>query len=74
VQVHREEHDALQFWLALLGAVRQATGADSGAELPAATPDLNAPAMVDRVLSELPDARDGRWPWPSLTGWSCRSR
>ncbi|HEV2253972.1 MAG TPA: LuxR C-terminal-related transcriptional regulator, partial [Streptosporangiaceae bacterium] len=29
----------------------------SGAELPAATPDFNAPAMVDRVLSELADAR-----------------
>ena len=38
-------------------AVRHVTGANSGAELPAATPDFNAPAMVDRVLSELADAR-----------------
>jgi LuxR family maltose regulon positive regulatory protein len=59
VQVHRGQHDAQQFWLALLGAVRHATGADSGAEPPAATPDFNAPAMVDRVLSELADARSG---------------
>jgi len=59
VQVQRDQHDAQQFWLALLGAVRRATGANSGAEPPAATPEFNAPAMVDRVLSELADARDG---------------
>ena len=50
VQVQRGQHDAQQFWLALLGAIRHATGANSGAEPPAATPDFNAPAMVDRVL------------------------
>jgi LuxR family transcriptional regulator, maltose regulon positive regulatory protein len=59
VQVQRDQHDAQQFWLALLDAIRHATGANSGAELPAATPDFNAQAMVDRVLSELADARDG---------------
>ena len=57
LQVQRDQHDAQQFWLALLDAVRQATGADSGAEPPAATPDFNAPAMADRMLSELADAR-----------------
>ena len=57
LQVQRDQRDAQQFWLALLDAVRQATGADSGAEPPAATPDFNAPAMADRVLSELADAR-----------------
>ena len=59
VSVQRDQHDAQQFWLALLGAVRHATGANSGAELPAATPDFNAPAMAGRVLSELADARGG---------------
>ncbi|HEX5303046.1 MAG TPA: hypothetical protein VFW50_39240, partial [Streptosporangiaceae bacterium] len=59
VQVQRGEHDVQQFWLALLGAVRHATGAGSGAELPAATPDFNAPAMAGRVLSELADACGG---------------
>jgi LuxR family transcriptional regulator, maltose regulon positive regulatory protein len=59
VQVQRDQHDAQQFWLALLDAVRHATGANSGAELPAATPDFNAPAMVDRVLSELADVHGG---------------
>jgi LuxR family transcriptional regulator, maltose regulon positive regulatory protein len=58
VQVPRDQRDAQQFWLALLGAVRRATSADSGAELPAATPGFDAPAMVDRVLSELADAHD----------------
>jgi LuxR family transcriptional regulator, maltose regulon positive regulatory protein len=53
LQVQRDQHDAQQFWLALLSAVRQA----SGAEPPAATPEFNGRAMVDRVLSELADQR-----------------
>ena len=57
VQVRRDQHDAQDFWLALLNAVRHASGATSGAEPPAATPDFNASAMIDRVLSELADAR-----------------
>ena len=57
MQVQRDQHDAQQFWLALLSAVRQACAPTSRAEPPAATPDFNAPAMVDRVLSELADAR-----------------
>ena len=59
VQVQRDQQDAQQFWLALLDAIRHATRADSGAELPAATPDFNASAMVDRVLSELAGADGG---------------
>jgi LuxR family transcriptional regulator, maltose regulon positive regulatory protein len=59
VQVQRDQHDAQQFWLALLSAVRHAAGANSGAEPPAATPDFNAPAMAGRVLAELAEARGG---------------
>jgi LuxR family maltose regulon positive regulatory protein len=59
VQVQRDQQDAQQFWLALLSAVRDASGTTSGAEPPAATPDFNGRAMVDRVFSELADARDG---------------
>jgi LuxR family transcriptional regulator, maltose regulon positive regulatory protein len=59
VQVQRDQRDAQQFWLALLDAVRHATGATSGAEPLAATPDFNAPAMAGRVLSELADAQGG---------------
>ena len=59
LQVQRDQHDAQRFWLALLGAARRATGADGGAEPPAATPDFNAPAMADRVLSELAEASGG---------------
>jgi LuxR family transcriptional regulator, maltose regulon positive regulatory protein len=57
--VRRDQQDAQQFWLALLSAVRDASGTTSGAEPPAATPDFNGQAMVDRVFSELADARDG---------------
>ena len=56
VQVRRDQQDAQDFWLALLDAVRHVRGAPSGAEPPAATPDFNAPAMVDRVLAELAEA------------------
>src|SRR5438067_6873087 len=55
MQVQRDQHDAQQFWLALLGAVRRASGRTSGAEPPAATPEFNARPMVDRVLSERED-------------------
>jgi LuxR family maltose regulon positive regulatory protein len=59
VQVQRDQHDAQQFWLALLSAVRQASPAASRAEPPAATPGFNGRAMVDRVLSELADPCEG---------------
>jgi LuxR family maltose regulon positive regulatory protein len=56
LQVQRDQHDAQQFWLALLDVVRHALATAGRAEPQAATPDFNAPAMVDRVLSELADA------------------
>jgi LuxR family transcriptional regulator, maltose regulon positive regulatory protein len=59
LQVQRDQQDAQQFWLALLNAVRHASATTGRAEPPAATPDFNAPAMVDRVLSELADACGG---------------
>jgi LuxR family maltose regulon positive regulatory protein len=57
VQVQRDQQDAQQFWLALLSAVRDASGTTNGTEPPAATPDFHGQAMVDRVLSELAEAR-----------------
>jgi LuxR family transcriptional regulator, maltose regulon positive regulatory protein len=59
LQVPRDQQDAQQFWLALLDAVRGATGAGGGTEPPAGTPDFNAPAMAGRVLAELADAPGG---------------
>jgi LuxR family transcriptional regulator, maltose regulon positive regulatory protein len=59
VQVRRGERDGQQFWLALLGAVRRASGAGSGGEPSAGTPDFNAPAVAGRVLSELGGAGGG---------------
>jgi LuxR family transcriptional regulator, maltose regulon positive regulatory protein len=59
LQVQRDQHDAQQFWLALLDAVRHATGAGSGAEPSAATPDFHGQAMAGRVVSELADADGG---------------
>jgi LuxR family maltose regulon positive regulatory protein len=56
VQVQRDQQDAQEFCLALLEAVRRVRGTPGGADTSAATPDFNASAMVDRVLSELADA------------------
>ena len=53
VQLQRDQHDAQQFWLALLSAVRQSFGTAGEKEPRTATPDFNGRAMVDRVLSEL---------------------
>jgi LuxR family maltose regulon positive regulatory protein len=53
MQVRRHQNDAQDFWLALLGAIRQPSGVTSGAEPPAATLDFNGRAMTDRVLAEL---------------------
>src|SRR6202034_2984627 len=50
------ERDAQQFWLALLDAVRDACATAGRAGPSAGTPDFNAAAMVDRVLSELAGA------------------
>jgi LuxR family transcriptional regulator, maltose regulon positive regulatory protein len=59
MQVQRDQQDAQQFWLALLDAVRRALAPAGRVGPPAATPDFNAPAMVDRVLSELAEAGAG---------------
>jgi len=58
VQVHRDQQDAQQFWLAVLGAVRDANAAGSSAQPPVATPAFDGRAMVDRVIRELADLGD----------------
>ena len=55
VQVQRDQHDAQQFWLALLGAVRDACGTADGSEPTPPTPEFNGQAMAGRVLAELQD-------------------
>ena len=58
VSVRRDEQDAQLFWLALLNAVRHASGTTSDTEPPTAAPDFNVRTLVDRVLSELADLSD----------------
>jgi LuxR family transcriptional regulator, maltose regulon positive regulatory protein len=52
VHVGRDQQDSQQFWLAVLRAIRQASGAPGEEEL-AATPDFNEATIVERVLSAL---------------------
>jgi LuxR family transcriptional regulator, maltose regulon positive regulatory protein len=59
LQVQRDQQDAQQFWLALLDAVRDGSAATGRAGPPAATPEFNQSAMVDRVLAELAAATAG---------------
>ena len=73
VQVQRDQQDAQLFWLAVLGAVRRASGTATGAEPPAATPDFNGQAMVDRVLSGPPTiAAASSWSSTICTSWPRR--
>jgi LuxR family maltose regulon positive regulatory protein len=55
VQVQRDQHDAQQFWLAVLEAIGPGSALADHVEPRAATPDFNARTTVDRVLSELAD-------------------
>jgi LuxR family maltose regulon positive regulatory protein len=52
MSVRPGQHDAQLFWLALLGAVRDAAGAGGGGE-PPVTPGFSGGAIVKKVLSEL---------------------
>jgi LuxR family transcriptional regulator, maltose regulon positive regulatory protein len=58
VQVARDQQDSQQFWLGVLTAIRQASGTSGEAGQLAATPDFNAAAIGERVLSELAGHRD----------------
>jgi LuxR family transcriptional regulator, maltose regulon positive regulatory protein len=58
VPVQRDEQDAQVFWLALMRAVLRAGGAAGDLEPPAAMPDFNPRALVDKVLSGLADLAD----------------
>jgi LuxR family maltose regulon positive regulatory protein len=53
VQVGRDQQDSQQFWLAVLGALRRASGASGEGEQLAATPDFNPEAIAGRVRAEL---------------------
>ena len=55
LSVRPGQQDGQLFWLALLGAVRAATG---GPQPPPATPGFNGPAMVDKVRAELAASGD----------------
>jgi LuxR family transcriptional regulator, maltose regulon positive regulatory protein len=55
VSVRRGQEAAQQFWLALLNAVRRASGTTSETQPPTAAPDLDVRTLVDRVLCELAD-------------------
>ena len=58
VQVRRDQQDSQQFWLAVLSAIRQASGTPGEGEQLAATPDFNEAAIGERVLSELSEHHD----------------
>jgi LuxR family maltose regulon positive regulatory protein len=58
VQVRRDQQDSQQFWIAVLSAIRQASGTSGEGEQLAATPEFNIGAIADRVRSELAEHRD----------------
>ena len=58
VQVRRDQQDTQQFWLAVLSAIRQASGTPGEGTQLAATPDFNEAGIGERVLSGLAEHRD----------------
>jgi LuxR family transcriptional regulator, maltose regulon positive regulatory protein len=58
VQVRRDQQDSQQFWLAVLSAIRQASGTPGEREQLSATPGFNPGAIAGRVRSELAEHRD----------------
>jgi LuxR family maltose regulon positive regulatory protein len=58
VPVRRDQQDSQQFWLAVLSAIRAASGTPGEGEQLAGTPDFNEAAIGERVLSELAEHRD----------------
>ncbi len=58
VQVRRDQQDSQQFWLAVLSAIRHASGTPGEGEQLAGTPDFNEAAIGERVLAELAEPRD----------------
>ena len=58
MQVRRDQQDSQQFWLAVLSAIRHASGTPGEGEQLAATPDFHEAAIGERVLSELAEHRD----------------
>jgi LuxR family transcriptional regulator, maltose regulon positive regulatory protein len=61
VVIGRDERDPVQFWLSVLGALRQtAPGSALIRELTAA-PDLDGWAIVERLLKDLASLQDRLW-------------
>ena len=56
--MQRDQQDSQQFWLAVLGAIRAASGTPGEGEQLAATPDFNESAIGERVLTELAEHRE----------------
>ena len=74
VQVRRDQLDAQQFWLAVLGAIRQASGRSGQGEQLAATPDFNEATITGRVLSELAEHHERTFLIMISTSWPRRKR
>src|SRR3954454_9656851 len=55
VSVPRDQHDAQQFWLAVLGAIHR-THAVADSRPPAPAPEFDGDVIVETVVSELDQA------------------
>src|SRR5215471_17107785 len=61
VQVGRDERDPQRFWLAVLGALRQASAGSALVRELSAAPDLDGWAMVERLLTDLAPLDQRLW-------------
>jgi LuxR family maltose regulon positive regulatory protein len=61
VSARRDEHDSPQFWLSVLGALRQTVPGSALVRELTAAPDLDGWALVERLLKDLAPLADPVW-------------
>ncbi len=61
VSVQREERDPQQFWVSVVNALRQTAAGSTVVRPLTAAPDLDAWAVVERLLTDLESLQDQAW-------------
>jgi LuxR family transcriptional regulator, maltose regulon positive regulatory protein len=68
--VERGERDPRQFWLSVLGALRQTSAGSALVQALTAAPDLDGWAIVERLLKDHPEDQEGSMcSRPDALGW-----
>jgi LuxR family maltose regulon positive regulatory protein len=72
--VERDEREPQQFWLSVLGALRQTSAGSALVRALTAAPDLDGWAIVERLLKDLAPLQDRLRRCASWSCWCCGPR